>query len=382
MIACDVSDRASVAALLAGRSLSGVVHTAGVVEDATLDRLTPAHIDRVFGPKVDAAWHLHELTLDRPPAVFLLFSSIAGVLGNPGQGNYAAANTTIDAIAEVRRAAGLPAVSVAWGVWTGVGGMAEELDGAGLARLGRSGIGALDADTGLTAFDNALAGGPAVQVASRWNDAGLQARAAGGSLPGILRGLVRAVRRDAQVDAVGPAVIDKLAAASEAEGRTLIADLVIGHVAAVLAHSSTADVDTDRAFSEMGFDSLSAVELRNRLDTATGLRLAATIAFDHPTVTALAEHLYVQLAPTPASAEDLVRAGLDQLDDLITGGNANGGDPTDDTTRTALVALVRSALARWSTNTGRLPEDALHKITTGAGLASDEEIFAFIDKQL
>ena len=203
--ACDVADRAQLQALLAGvPDLIGVVHSAGVLADATIERLTPAQLESVFAAKVTAGWLLHELTaeLPLPLALFTMFSSVAGVLGNPGQANYAAANVTLDGLAGYRRQLGLAGVSIAWGLWSDEASMAGSLTEAELARLARSGVAALDREQGLALFDYALkcgavAGTDPVLVAARWETGALTARAENGSLPSILRGLVRAPRRAA-----------------------------------------------------------------------------------------------------------------------------------------------------------------------------------------
>ncbi|SDI33657.1 Acyl transferase domain-containing protein [Actinokineospora alba] len=372
---CDVSDRDALAGVLAAipadRPLTGVVHTAGVLDDATIDGLSAHRMDTVFTPKLDAAWHLHELTEDLPLSMFVLFSSLAGILGNPGQGNYASANTALDGLAAHRRAAGLPGVSVAWGLWDTGSGMSDTLTDADVARMGRSGIAPLTVDQGLDLFDLALVSSDSLLVATNWDNAGLRSRAEGGVLPSILTGLVRVPRRAAGTGAAtgGPAALTaKLATLTEAEGARLLSDMVRGHVAAVLAYAGADAVEVDRPFSELGFDSLTAVELRNRLDAETGLRLPATLAFDHPTVAALCEFLHRTLAPAPPSAEDTVRAALDQIQRLV--------DGEDDATRATLVAMLQSTLARFGGPVGADGvEDKIHS-------ASDDEIFAFIDSEL
>jgi acyl transferase domain-containing protein/acyl carrier protein len=391
-VACDVADRDQLAALLNNlrtvRRLAGVVHTAGVLDDATMDGLTPARLDTVLRPKADAAWHLHELTADDPPPVFVLFSSIAGLLGNPGQGNYAAANTFLDALAAYRRGQGLPAVSVAWGLWdtessaasaarptgylSGQKGMAGQADAA---RMARAGIAPLSADQGVAAFDTAMAWPEPVLVAARWNDAGLRSRAEGGALPQALRGLVRVPRRaaaGATAIADGAALVARLGSMTEGEGAKMLTDLVRGHVAAVLSHASADAVDITRPFSELGFDSLAAVELRNRMEGETGLRMSATLAFDHPTVTALSAHLYQALAPAAPSAEDTLRASLDQVGGML---------PDDEAERAKLIAILTSTLTRWTAGAA-VPAQQAESLADKVGAASDEEIFAFIDNDL
>jgi acyl transferase domain-containing protein/acyl carrier protein len=379
-VACDVADGDQLAALLKDlrsvRRLAGVIHTAGVLDDATVDGLTPARLDTVLRPKADAAWLLHELTRDDPPPVFVLFSSIAGLLGHPGQGNYAAGNTFLDALAACRRGQGLPAVSVAWGLWdTGERGMAGQADAA---RMARAGIAPLSVEQGLAAFDVALAWPEPVLVAARWNDAGLRSRAEGGALPQVLRGLVRVPKRaaaGATAIADGAALVARLGSMTEAEGVKMLTDLVRGHVAAVLSHASADAVDITRPFSELGFDSLAAVELRNRMEAETGLRMSATLAFDHPTVTALSAYLYEALAPAAPSAEDTLRTCLDQVGGML---------PDDESERAKLIAILNSTLTRWTAGAGGAagqPGEA-ESLAAKVGAASDEEIFAFIDNDL
>ncbi|MEO7259768.1 MAG: type I polyketide synthase [Jatrophihabitantaceae bacterium] len=378
---CDVADRDAVARMLAevpaAHPLIGVVHSAGVLDDATVEGLSPAQLDTVFGPKVDAAWHLHELTRELPLSMFVLFSSVAGVIGNPGQGNYAAANVLLDGLAAHRRQLGLPAVSVAWGLWAGEASMAGGLSKADLARVARFGIAALSAEQGLNLFDLAMVSEEPLMVAVRWDNAGLQSRAEDGALPSVLRGLVRAPRRAAAGAAAmagSSGLVSRLGSMTEPEGRRTLTDLVCAHVASALAHASADAVDVDRTFSELGFDSLTAVELRNRLDLETGLRLPATLAFDHPTVAALVNHLYRTLAPAAPTAEETLRTGLDRVASML-------GE--DEAVRAKLVAIMQSTLARWGVGSnGAAADESLQSVADKLDLASDEDIFALIDAEL
>ncbi|GLZ28532.1 polyketide synthase [Lentzea sp. NBRC 105346] len=273
---CDVADRAALAALLAAHRVTAVVHTAGVLDDATVESLTPERVDAVFRSKVDAAWNLHELAGD--VSSFVLFSSVAGTLGSPGQGNYAAANAFLDALAEHRRAAGLPAVSLAWGLWEQPGGMGGGLDRSAVARMSRGGVAPLSEQQGLALFDAALRMDEPVVVPVRLDFAALRTQA---QVAPVLRGLVRTPVRQAPV---GSFAINGL---SEADQRRAVLDLIGAHVATVLGSSGR--VEADRTFKELGFDSLTSVELRNRLTSATGLNLPTTLVFDYPTPTAVAE---------------------------------------------------------------------------------------------
>ncbi|HEX8073897.1 MAG TPA: SDR family NAD(P)-dependent oxidoreductase, partial [Thermoleophilaceae bacterium] len=288
--ACDVSDRDAVEKLLARipdeHPLTAVVHAAGVLEDATIESLDPERTDRVMRPKVDGALHLHELTADMELSAFVLFSSAAATLGTPGQGNYAAANAFLDALAERRRAEGLAAVSLGWGPWEYESGMAGGLGEAGLARMARLGVDALSSEQGLELFDAADGASDALLLPVRLDTAVLRANARNGLLPPLMSGLVRVrARRAPERDGT---LARRLAELPAGERDAAVLELVRGQVAAVLGHGSPDEIDPERAFKELGFDSLSAVELRNRLGQASGLRLPSTLVFDHPTPAAVA----------------------------------------------------------------------------------------------
>ncbi|MEV8434545.1 type I polyketide synthase [Streptomyces chartreusis] len=297
--ACDVSDRAALAAVLDGVELSAVVHAAGVLDDGLVADLTPERLAGVMAAKVESALHLHELTVDRDLSAFVLFSSFAGVVGNAGQAAYSAANNILDALATARRAQGLPAVSLAWGMWRA--GMGGSLGGPESERLARQGFPALETGEGLALLDAALVVDEpnVVPVALRTS----ALAAVRDSLPGILHGLVPAAdrrRRAAGLSAAGGALAGRLRSLSVEEQERELLDLVQAQVAAVLGHASAGSVDASRAFKDLGFDSLTAVELRNRLGSATGVTLPVTVVFDHPTPAALAASLRQQLVGAPA----------------------------------------------------------------------------------
>ncbi|MFE6489245.1 beta-ketoacyl synthase N-terminal-like domain-containing protein, partial [Streptomyces sp. NPDC057757] len=272
-----------------GRELSGVVHVAGVLDDGVISSLTADRVDAVLRPKVDAAWNLHELTRDMDLSAFVLFSSAAGVLGAPGQGNYAAANAYLDALAVHRRANGLPAQSLAWGLWSE--GMAGQLAGTDVQRMARSGVEGMSVDQGLALFDAATRMTEPLLVPITLDTNALAG--AGDELPHILRGVVAGRRRRTAAGGTreAAALRQRLVALPEAERRPALLETVRAQTAHVLGFAGPQDVDGGRAFRDLGVDSLSAVELRNRLNRATGLRLPATLVFDHPTPHVLSDHL-------------------------------------------------------------------------------------------
>ncbi|MEV4921527.1 SDR family NAD(P)-dependent oxidoreductase [Streptomyces roseoverticillatus] len=297
--ACDLADRDAVARLLAATPVDSVVHTAGVLDDGVIAALTPERLDAALKPKADAVLNLHELAGE--DTAFVLFSSAAGAFGNPGQGNYAAANAFLDAFARHRRAQGRPTVSLAWGLWEQEGAMADALDEAGRSRMARSGVLPLSTEDGLRLFDAALASDEPVLVPVRLDTTALRNQAAG-TVPALLRGLVRVTTRGTAQHATAGSLADRLAGLAPDKRDEAVLELVRSEVAAVLGHSSPRAVRPAHAFQDLGFDSLTAVELRNRLSTATGLRLPATLVFDHPTPAALARHIGTELlGETPAA---------------------------------------------------------------------------------
>ncbi|MFF3350907.1 SDR family NAD(P)-dependent oxidoreductase, partial [Streptomyces sp. NPDC002779] len=353
--ACDAADRDQLAALLDGRTLTGVVHAAGVLADGLVTALTREELATVWRPKVQAALHLHELTQDADLAFFALYSSVSGVLGGAGQANYAAANSFLDALAHHRRAQGLPATSLAWGLWEQASAMTGELDLADRRRLSRMGLVPLSSEEGLALLDRALASAEPALVPARLDLAGLRGSE---TVPAVLRGLVRpaTTRRTADTTAGSQGsggLAETLAGLSRAERERRLVELVRVHVAAVLGHASEQSVDPERSFKEQGFDSLTAVELRNRLTAATALRLPTAIVFDHPTPARLAGHLHTELwgteeatavttAPSAVAADEPIAivgmacrypggvASPEDLWRLVTeGADAVGGFPGD-----------------------------------------------------
>ncbi len=284
--ACDVADAGQLAGVLAGipaeHPLTAVIHAAGVLDDGTLASLDPPRLDTVLRPKADGAWNLHTLTEQLDIRAFVLCSSIAGIIGNAGQANYAAANTFLDALAHHRRAAGLPATTLAWGLWAPNTGMTGHLSTADRSRMARNGLVPLHAEEGLALFDAALATDSALLVPARLDLAALRDAARSGARAPLFTDLVGTVRPAARAgQAATPPALDAGA----------MLELVRTTTATVLGRGSSDPVDEELAFGELGISSLAGLELRNELNAATGLRLPATAVFDHPTPAALAAHM-------------------------------------------------------------------------------------------
>ncbi|XVS67516.1 SDR family NAD(P)-dependent oxidoreductase [Actinosynnema sp. CA-299493] len=365
VVACDVSDREAAAALVADLpDLRAVVHTAGVLDDAVLTSMRPEQLTGVLRPKVDAAWHLHELTRDRELAAFVLYSSVAGWLGTAGQAAYAAANTALDALARLRRGAGLPATSLAWGLWAQGSELTGDLTDVDVRRLASIGLEPLASAQAMALFDAALAlDDPAVAV-TRLDAARLRGPKEG--LPAVLRGRPRPVRKAVATATTGARSLpERLAGLDAGERLRVLTDLVRGEVAGVLGHSGTGAVTDRSPFTALGFDSLTVVELRNRLAGATGLRLPTTLVFDHPTPAELAAHLATLVAPDDTGAPGGSLAVADAVD-LLADAVAAAPDALDPDLAERLRALLRAAE----------PVPA-----TGPDLdsASDDDLFALVD---
>ncbi|MBA8925107.1 acyl transferase domain-containing protein/D-arabinose 1-dehydrogenase-like Zn-dependent alcohol dehydrogenase/acyl carrier protein [Kutzneria viridogrisea] len=367
--ACDVADRDALAAVLDGVRLTGVVHTAGVVDDGVIVALDGQRVDKVLRPKVDAVVNLHELTAGADLSMFVTFSSAAGVLGNAGQSNYAAANVFLDAFAQHRRAQGLPATSLAWGPWAEAG-MATALTEGDMQRMARSGVEAFSTADGLKLFDTARHGYEPVVVPIRLNTARLRGGTVAPMLRGLVSGTATATRRTAS-SAAGTSLRERLAATAVAEQEQLLLDVVRAEAAAVLGYGSPEAVPAERGFMELGFDSLTAVELRNRLSTLTELRLPATTLFDYPTPTALAGHLFGELGGA-VDADQALLGELDRIDAAI-----SAVSPEDDA-HAMITARLRTMLARLTEvaerKDGATAADKLEGATT-------DELFDFIDRE-
>jgi NADPH:quinone reductase-like Zn-dependent oxidoreductase/acyl carrier protein len=376
--ACDVADRAAVDELLAAapaaHPLTGVVHTAGVLDDGLAGSLSGERVDAVFGPKAVGAWHLHEATRDLDLAWFVLFSSAAGVLGGAGQGNYAAANTFLDALATQRQAAGQAGLSLAWGPWERRSAMTGQLDDMAWQRMRSAGFAPLPDDDALALLDAGLAAAGPVLVPLRIEPA--RVAAAGQNLPPILTAAGRRPARPAATRATADrdGLASRLAALPADERHNAVLDLVRGHIAASLGHRDAAAIEPGRAFSDLGFDSLTAVDLRNRLTSVTGLRLPATLIFDYPSPHALAEYVGRELLGSHDEAATVLDAfaGLEQVESAL------AAITEDAAARERVTARIKSILAALDDIEGATGEEVADRLQS----ASDDEVFAFIDKQL
>ncbi|MFF2325850.1 SDR family NAD(P)-dependent oxidoreductase [Streptomyces sp. NPDC058103] len=366
VVACDVADRESVAELIrSAHRLTGVVHAAGVLADGVLEALTREDLDTVLRTKARSAWHLHELTQDHDLSLFVLFSSAAGVLGNAGQGGYAAANAFLDGLAEHRRGLGLPGMSIAWGLWAQVSAMTGHMSETDRDRLARMGLGAITDEQGLALFDAALGLHRPVALAVPVDVARL--RQSGRPVPELLAALDPAApaRRRVVASAAATTRTDRLVELPAPQRRKELLELVRESAAIVLGHSTASAVDADSAFKDLGFDSLTAVELRNRLGNGTGLRLPPTVVFDHPTPAELAGFLDELLVP---AEETTVRSLVTELDRLAVA-------QLDENERGALAKQLQEVLRRLTA-----PADPEEERDLTA--ASDDELFDFIDGAL
>jgi acyl carrier protein len=375
--ACDAADRAGLAGLLAqvpaGHPLTAVVHAAGVLDDGVISALTSQRVDTVLRPKVDGAANLDELTEEMDLSAFVLFSSAAATFGAPGQGNYAAANAYLDALAARRRARGLPGVSLAWGLWEQATGMTAGLSQSDLRRIGGL-MTAMPARQGLELFDASAGLDRPLVVAANLSVTALRAQAGAGMLPSIYQALVPVAARSAQGAPPVESLRQKLAGLPAAEQEQAVLNLVRTQAAAALGHASAEAVPPGAAFRDLGFDSLTAVELRNRLNMVTGLRLPATLIFDYPTSAALADHLRAAIGQTGPATPAIPPAitELEKLDAMLsTATAAQGVEPE------RITARLEAVLAKWKAISTQQDSDAEHELMT----ATTENIFDLIDKE-
>jgi pimaricinolide synthase PimS1 len=371
--ACDAADRGQLEALIesipSGRPLGAVVHAVRVLDDGVLESLDPERLERVMRPKVDAAWNLHQLTERLELSEFLLFSSSVATLGAAAQASYGAANAFLEALVAHRRARGLPASAIAWG-WTDPGGDGDGLGDLERARLARAGLVATPPPRIHELLDLARAADEPFLAAFELDPAALRAAAREGSMPSVLKGLVRVLARPRRREKL---LAERLASVPEGERPALALEVVRGHIAAVLGHSSAEDVDPERPFQELGFDSLSAVELRNRLTASTGTRLPPTLAFDYPSPAALAGYLADRCEEGGgASPEEEVESALAGLESALAALGEDQG------TRGRVGMRLRAALAGLTGGDVVAPEVVADDIAA----MSDDEVFALIDEEM
>jgi acyl transferase domain-containing protein/NADPH:quinone reductase-like Zn-dependent oxidoreductase/acyl carrier protein len=371
VVSCDGADRAAVARLLARIPVTSVVHAAGVLDDGMVMSLTPDRVAGVMRAKADAAWHLHELTRDMDLEEFVLFSSVAGVMGSAGQGNYAAANAFLDGLAAVRQAAGLPGASLAWGPWAGEGGMTRTLTAREHDRMSQGGVLSLSAEDGMRLLDLAAARDEAQLVPARLD---LTVLARSGRLSTLLSGLVRGpARRAARPGTAQPSTLsDQLAGLTAADQERGLIALVRSHACAVLGYHGPDAIELGRTFRDLGFDSLTAVELRNLLTTATGLRLPATLVFDYPTPATLGAYLRTRMLGEEAGPPPILKE-LDKLESLLT------AITPDDSAYQEIGDRFKKFLTRWR-DTADYPDG--QAVADKIESATDDEIFEFIHNEL
>ncbi|WP_263173584.1 beta-ketoacyl reductase [Streptomyces sp. SCSIO ZS0520] len=376
LTACDTTNPHQLHNLLTNipthHPLTAVIHTAGTLDDATLTTLTPQQLHPVLANKIDTAHHLHTLTRHHNLAAFVMYSSAAGVLGSAGQANYSAANAYLDALAAHRQAQGLPGTSLAWGLWAEAGGMTAHLGEQDRARMARSAIAPMSNAQALALFDASDRLPHPMQLASL-----LQLNA----LPADpLWSRLATVRPEAVARQQGPALSEELARLGETERQQHVLELVRRHMAVILMLDSPGSIESGRGFLDQGLDSLTAVELRNRLAGVTGIRLPATVIFDHPSPAALARYI-VGKTESGTSGEtaqgvpegaDRVLSELDRIEAMLT------MIPKEYIAESRIPARLHALLA--GMNGGGAADDAT--VEERLGSASTEDLFQFIDSEL
>ncbi|WP_218024539.1 SDR family NAD(P)-dependent oxidoreductase, partial [Nocardia lijiangensis] len=367
-VACDVADRAQLAEVLAGVDpefpVRVVVHTAGVLDDGVITSLTDAQLRRVLAPKVDAAWNLHELTREMDLRGFILYSSVSGVLGSPGQGNYAAGNAFLDGLAQHRHALGLPATSLAWGLWEQASGMTGHLQDGDRQRMKSRGFIAMTEADGLALLDRSIGIGSPTVVPATFDLNALRASGIGGIFTDLWQ---TAARRSAANGAVDSSVLrHRLAALSVEERHTMLSDLVVAEIASALGHEHAAEISGDRSFKDLGMDSLTAVDIRNRLTRMSGIKLPATLVFDYPNAESITNYLGELLADGGDSQKSI----LETIDSLRSSLPAY---LTDDSIRSEIVSRLSRMLdlCNVSSSSEIVDLDA----------ASDDELFALVENK-
>ncbi|WP_043239102.1 type I polyketide synthase [Streptomyces violaceusniger] len=389
--ACDLGDPAQVAETLAGvdpaHLLTGVVHAAGALDDAMLPSQDPKRLARAWAAKAAAAAQLHTATAHLRLGMFVLFSSFASDLGTPGQANYAAANAFCDALATRRQAAGLPGLSVAWGLWAATSGLTARLADADLARIGRLGIKANSTEEGLALLDAARHHGHPHLLALHLDTGSLAAQTPG-ALPAPLRALatVGGSGRARPTAAAGGQNTDwagRLRGLPSTEQHRLLLNLVRTQAATVLGHADPGVVQPDASFKDLGFDSLTAVELRNRLAAATGLRLPAALVFDHPEAAVLAEHLRQELSPggEPGAHGPGVPQPHPVLNELVRLENSLSAVVVEDVDSGAVTARLETLLSKWKAMCSPAEADDGNAVER-LQVATADQVLEFIDNEL
>nr|AEH42474.1 polyketide synthase [Streptomyces chartreusis NRRL 3882] len=391
--ACDLTDPHALAKTLADipteHPLTAVIHATGHLDDATLTHLTPHQLTTVLTSKATTAHHLHHHTLPHDPAVFLLFSSAGSILGSPGQANYSTANTYLDALAHHRRHHNQPATSLAWGLWQQTSGMTSHLDDQDKARMARNAIAPMSTPEALELFDAAALPPHALLLTALLDQRQLP------RLP-LWQRLAATTRAVAATVEEGPSLSQRLGALAPPQRFNALLDHIRRHTATILALPGLEAIDAHRGFMEQGLDSLTALELRNRLSTSTGLTLPATTVFDHPSPAALTHHLLPRLTtageadgPGPVrgpgadqghgDAGAALLAELDRLERMLTAARA------EDVTATGVAERLRSLLDRAHT---RSTADGAASVPGGAPVtarlesATADELLDFIDQEL
>jgi acyl carrier protein len=342
-----------------------------VLDDGVIGSLTPERLDHVLAPKVSGAWNLHRLTEGLGLSDFVLFSSAAGVLGGMGQANYAAANAFLDALAAHRRARGLAGISLAWGPWNTESGMPGNLDEMNSGRMNRSGVALLSEAEGFYLFDVAHEQDEPLLVPVRLDRAALSAHASVRA-PSILRGLVRPSTRNVKGGESG-ALAKRLALSPEHDHERILLDAVRTHAASVLGYASSDAIKATESFKELGFDSLAAIELRNRLNDATGVGLPGTLIFDYPTPKALAGYLLDSVAPDGSHTAVIFDAELDKLERLL------ATAASDDSSRSRIKARLQAILGGFDEN-GQSEKGLT--VAAQMSTATADEVLDFIDREL
>ncbi|RNL86222.1 type I polyketide synthase, partial [Halostreptopolyspora alba] len=386
VVACDITNRQSVAELIAAvpdeYPLTAVIHCAAVLDDGVVEALTEDRVDSVLAPKVHGAWHLHELTKHLDLSAFVLFSSIASVLGTAGQANYAAANAFLNGLAEARRARGLPASSLCWGFWAERSEMGAGLGEADVVRLRRQGMLAMSSREGLALFDTAISLEEPVLVPARLNRSELGASSSGRADSSLLRGLTRAPAGSGgsgNRESTETGIVQQVRSLPRADAEAVLLDAVREQIAIVLGHSDTGKIGPAVAFKELGVDSLMALELRNKLAAVTGLTLPATLPFDYPDPSSLAQFLYVGINPDsggePESPADRLTKEIEGLGARLE--NALPELPEED--RATLSTLLGELQGRVRPMVG---DGSTADVVDRIGSASTGELLSLLDEEL